>query len=320
MNNQDATNEQTPHLQGERRARAILSGIVEPGDEAAQGILPILGAEKMVEWAAAPFDIHPDYLKQSGAAYRLCHNQLHLRFAAFDLEAELAELDRLGGRIVIPGDPDWPTRLDGLGNAAPFALWALGTLPGPATPTVAITGARAATRYGTEIAEHFARDLAATGTTVVSGGAYGIDTAAHRGALSATKAAGACTTVAVLAGGLKSIYPAGNDELFQRIVAEGGAIIAEVPPTFRPARWRFLERNRLVAALSDMTVIVEGSPRSGAVATALKANELGREVGAVPGPITSNTSVGCHQLIAQGAALITGVDAITETLEQQRAA
>lgn len=204
--------------------------------------------------------------------------------------------------------------------ARPFALWVWGQLPFPGQESVSLVGARASTAYGNAVTTDLAYDLVSQGVCVVSGGAYGIDSAAHRGALRSaqhSRPSSGCPTVAILCGGLQNLYPAGNTTLFEQIVQAGGAVVAEMPPSFRPARWRFLERNRVIAAFSAMTVVVEAGIRSGAIASANRALELGKEVGAVPGPVTSPTSAGSNQLLAEGATVITKADDILEHLGGQ---
>ena len=175
---------------------------------------------------------------------------------------------------------------------------------------VAIVGARAATGYGEHVATEFAAGLVDRGAVVVSGGAYGIDGAAHRGAL-----ANGGRTVAVLAGGLDRLYPAGHDALLRR-VADTGLLLAEVPCGTPPTRYRFLQRNRLIAAISDSVVIVEAGARSGSLNTAGHAAEIGRPIGVVPGPITSAASAGCHRLLREFPA--TCVTNVSEVLELHR--
>ncbi|MCR2053747.1 DNA-protecting protein DprA [Actinomyces bowdenii] len=173
---------------------------------------------------------------------------------------------------------------------------------GPASgSSVALVGARASTRYGDEAASALARGMTARGALVVSGGAFGVDASAHRGALAAGP------TLSVAAGGVDRLYPAGNAELLQAVIADG-ALVAEVPPGCQPARHRFLTRNRLIAAMAGATIVVEAAWRSGALSTAHHAMEIGRPVGAVPGPITSMASVGCHRLLRKGAVCITDTD------------
>ncbi|MFZ1177334.1 MAG: DNA-processing protein DprA, partial [Mycobacterium sp.] len=190
----------------------------------------------------------------------------------------------------------------------PMVLWALGPerLDEVAQRAAAVVGTRAATAYGEHVAADLAAGLAERDVAVVSGGAYGIDGAAHRAAL-------ACdgVTVAVLAGGLDIPYPAGHSALLHRI-GQYGLLFTEYPPGVRPARHRFLTRNRLVAAVAGAAVVVEAGLRSGAANTAAWARALGRVVGAVPGPVTSSASAGCHALLRNGAELVTRADDIVE--------
>ena len=168
-------------------------------------------------------------------------------------------------------------------------------------PAVAVVGARSCSGYGAQVARALSRDLAATGITVVSGLARGIDAEAHRGALDA-----AGTTVAVLGCGIDRDYPARHAELARRIVAGGGLVVSEYEPGVEPAPWRFPARNRVIAGLTLATVVVEARERSGALITADFALELGREVFAVPGEITAALSVGTNRLIRHGAAPLLG--------------
>ena len=234
--------------------------------------------------------------------------------AAEDLEL----LNRRGGRLVTPDDDEWP----GLAFASftgapvrakpqgqvPLALWVIGPLrlDDVAERAVAIVGTRASTAYGEHVAADLSAGLAEHEVAIVSGGAYGIDGAAHRAALAVDG-----VTVAVLAGGVDVLYPAGHSALLHRIGANG-LLVSEYPPGVRPARHRFLTRNRLVAALSGATVVVEAGIRSGAASTAAWARALGRVVFAVPGPITSSASIGCHTLLQAGAELVTRAEEIRE--------
>ena len=234
--------------------------------------------------------------------------------AAEDLEL----LHRRGGRLVTPDDDEWP----GLAFASftgapvrakpqgqvPLALWVIGPLrlDDVAERAVAIVGTRASTAYGEHVAADLSAGLAEHEVAIVSGGAYGIDGAAHRAALAVDG-----VTVAVLAGGVDVLYPAGHSALLHRIGANG-LLVSEYPPGVRPARHRFLTRNRLVAALSGATVVVEAGIRSGAASTAAWARALGRVVCAVPGPITSSASIGCHILLQAGAELVTRAEEIRE--------
>ena len=234
--------------------------------------------------------------------------------AAEDLDV----LARLGGRLVTASDPEWPllafTGFGGVGARLreqahpPMVLWVVGParLDETAERAAAIVGTRAATAYGEHVAADMAAGLALRDVAVVSGGAYGIDGAAHRGALAADG-----FTVAVLAAGIDVPYPAGHAALFRRI-GEQGLLVTEYPPGVRPSRRQFLTRNRLVAALSGATVVVEAGARSGAANTAAWARGIGRGVCAVPGPVTSSASVGCHVLLRAGADLVTRAEDIVE--------
>ncbi len=232
--------------------------------------------------------------------------------AAEDLEL----LARRGGRLIAPDDEEWPTlafAAFGTGIAKPegrppLVLWALGParLDETSQRSAALVGTRAATAYGEHVTADLATGLAERDVAVISGGAYGIDGAAHRAALAADG-----VTVAVLAVGIDIPYPAGHSAMLHRVGVDG-LLVTEYPPGVRPARHRFLTRNRLVAACSGAAVVVEAGLRSGAANTAAWARAMGRVVGAVPGPVTSSASTGCHALIRAGAEVITRADDIVE--------
>ncbi len=300
---------------------AAWSNIAEPGDIWAGALRERLGPAEALAWAVAPFSAPPPDLEGPGGqrgegakeGWRSAHRRWEPRVEALNVENDLATLQELGGRLVIPQSPDWPAALEALEVRCPAALWVLGkaALAMDDDRCISIVGARAATSYGVKVTAQMAHDLCEGGFVVVSGGAYGIDAAAHRGALEAAEQAGnlgapeaRIPTIAIICGGLSNLYPPGNESLFKRIQESGGLIVAEVPPSFRPARWRFLERNRLIAAWSAATIVPEAGARSGAMATANRAVELGRDVGAVPGPVTSPASAGPHSLIKDGAALV----------------
>jgi DNA processing protein len=216
-----------------------------------------------------------------------------------------------GIRLVCPGDPEWPGQLGDLGDDQPYALWLRGSadLRFSCLRSVAIVGSRAATAYGSYVAAEFAASVAARGLAVVSGGAFGIDAAAHRGALGADG-----VTVAVLACGVDMAYPTAHTELFDAIAAQG-VLVSEWPPGRHVSRLRFLVRNRAIAALSTGTLVVEASQRSGAVNTARHARDLRRRLMAVPGPVTSDLSAGCHQVIREWAGtLVTSAAEVVEHL------
>jgi DNA processing protein len=238
------------------------------------------------------------------------------RFELDCAEKDLDLLDRMGGRLVTSEDEEWPHLAFGAFRGVnrekgypPLVLWALGPsrMCDVADRAAAIVGTRAATNYGEYVAGDLAAGLVERYVAVVSGGAYGIDGAAHRAALASDG-----ETVAVLAAGIDVPYPAGHSALLHRI-GRSGLLVSEYPPGVRPTRRQFLARNRLVAALAGATVVVEAGVRSGAANTAAWAKALGRQVCAVPGPVTSASSVGCHVLIAESdAALVTRAADIVE--------
>lgn len=201
--------------------------------------------------------------------------------------------------------------LQGMGYIAdlPSSLYYIGSLPAERRPTVAIVGSRKPTNYGREVTEHIASRLASRGVVIISGLALGIDAIAHRAALEAGG-----TTLAFLANGLHKIYPRTNHSLGQSIVEQGGAIISEYEAGVEPLPFRFLERNRLVSAVSDAVVITEAAARSGTLNTAAHALTQGRDVFVVPGNITSPMSAGCNQLLLQGAEPMIDPDQLLERL------
>jgi len=237
---------------------------------------------------------------------------LRHRLAGASGERDLERAASVGARLVCPGDPDWPHPLDDLSwvDRDCLGLWVRGplSLPAACERSVAIVGTRVATDYGAHVATDLAGGLAERGWTVVSGLAFGIDGVAHRAAL----AVGG-PTVAVLACGVDVPYPAGHRSLYDRIAAEG-AIVSEHPPGAAPQRPRFLVRNRIIAALSAGTVVVEAALRSGARSTATHAGLINRHLMVVPGPITSATSAGCHQLLRERpeAVVVTRVEEVIE--------
>lgn len=370
-------------IEGERTARMVWSGIAEPGERLAGRLVMEMGPRDALKWALLEFSPplgsngkvlspqmnasqeseSPETPRMSPgvtAAWRQFHRRLQPRLRDFDLERELQLLELLAGRVIIPSDSCWPAGFVRLEERAPHALWVVGVLPEETQKKVSIVGARAATSQGTSLATTLAFECAKASLVVISGGAYGIDAAAHRGALrsvqgeqegrgrgwppvarsvarsadssvapsvarSADSSAAhssavgpgespaspsgrtSVPTVAVLCGGLDNLYPAGNVDLFERVVRLGGALVTEMPPSYRPARWRFLERNRLISAWSDLVVVVEAGLRSGALATANGALDMGVSIGAVPGAVSSPVAAGPNELIKSGATVITGV-------------
>jgi DNA processing protein len=289
-----------------RRAWAYLSRVVEPPCLELKSLVSRVGPDEAAERVRRG--------AVGGELARLSEARRELDCAIDDLD----RIDRAGGRLITPLDDEWPlipfTSFAGVdlrrhpAGVAPLVLWAIGDarVDEVAMRAVAIVGTRAATTYGEQVAADISAGVCERDVTVVSGGAYGIDGAAHRSAL----AEDGCT-VAVLAGGADVPYPAGHSALLHRI-RRFGLVVSEYPPGVTPARHRFLVRNRLVAALAGATVVVEAGLRSGAANTAAWARALGRVVCAVPGPITSSASAGCHELIRGGAELVTRADEIVE--------
>jgi len=318
----------------ERFARAAWSAIAEPGDRDAGHLVSVLGAEASVAaltaipWPPAdPANIDVTSLVEALALAgddELTENDLvdavkrwRARVSAPTVLLALRQAARFGAALLVPGDPDWPVGVDELGMHAPLALWARGdrTLLGRLEHSVAIVGARAATGYGEHVTVEASSGLVDRGFTIISGAAYGIDGIAHRAALASSGA-----TVAFLAGGVDRFYPAGHEALLTRIV-ERGVVVSEVPPGTAPTRWRFLQRNRLIAAASQATVVVEAGWRSGSLNTAHHAESLGRPVGAVPGPVTSAASAGCHKLLRETPAIcVTTADEMAELVTGDRPA
>ena len=219
------------------------------------------------------------------------------KLRSFEGSAELKKISDAGAYLITPEDEIWPTQLDEL-EAPPIALIVKGKLENFSTPSLAIVGTRNPTPYGIRIAGDFAAGFVDREWDIVSGGAYGIDTAAHRGALIAEG-----RTIAVIASGIDNPYPSGNSRLFDEI-CENGALVSEVAPGVPALPHRFLTRNRIIAALSQSTLVVEAAFRSGSLRTARDAAQLLRPVMAIPGPINSPTSEGCHRLIGERAAEI----------------
>ncbi|MEY4322493.1 MAG: DNA-protecting protein DprA [Actinomycetota bacterium] len=209
--------------------------------------------------------------------------------------------------FVTVSDDDWPVQLNDLGDVAPLGLWVRGNRQALLMPAVSMVGSRTCTVYGEEVAVEMAARIAQTHIAVVSGGAFGIDAAAHRGALTVGG-----STVCVLAGGVDVPYPRAHAVLFDRICNQG-LLVSESPPRTSAMKYRFLVRNRLIAAWGKATVVVEARVRSGAISTASHAGTLGRDVMAVPGLINNAAAAGCHALIRDGAILVTGAADVVES-------
>ena len=318
---EDAAAAGSPASPGLRRARAWLSRAVEPGTIDFWRYVDDVGpveAVRRIRFGRAPDRIRSLVGARAGQDATL---------------ADLARAERCGARLLVPEDDEWPALpLHALTLAVseepddskhqsdrtmapvpPIALWVRGArrLDELVDRSVAIVGSRASTAYGEHVAGELGHQLGERGWTVVSGGAFGIDAAAHRGALAAE-----APTLAVLACGVDRPYPAAHGALFHRI-AETGLLVSEWPPGCAPLRHRFLVRNRLIAALTRGTVVVEAAARSGAQATAQRARRLGRQVLVVPGPVTSAMSVGCHELLRDReaeATLVASADHVIEAV------
>ncbi|WP_211286379.1 DNA-processing protein DprA [Rathayibacter tritici] len=297
-------------------ARCAWSSLTEPGDSAAALLIERVGAAEAfahVVSASSAADIlaaspigssaqGTDQVAPLDSEVAALHSGLARWRPRLDRRLLFRRVEiagRLGARLLLPDTPGWPGSLDDLGPHAPLLLWLRGD-PAAFDPPyrLALVGARAATGYGEHIAAELAAGVAIRGVCVVSGGAFGIDAVAHRAALGSGG-----RTVAFLAGGADRLYPTAHADLLQRIIATPGCAVAtEVPPGTTPTRWRFLQRNRLIAASTAATVVVEAGARSGSLNTAGHAAALGRPLGAVPGPVTSASSTGCHRLLREYAA------------------
>ncbi|SEN23531.1 DNA-protecting protein DprA [Cryobacterium sp. TMT1-3] len=321
-----------PATAGEVFARAAWSGLAEPGDGTAGLLVASVGASVALtavleSWSpvrigalvrdalgdepgkpdivfaaspsADPTEADADTSAELEQALDLGLQRWRPRLNSNEVIRSLQQAARMQTQLLLATDALWPSALDDLEQHAPLALWWRG-VPGALaalTNSIALVGARAATGYGEHIAMEASAGLVDRGFAIVSGAAYGIDGMAHRAALASDG-----ITVAFLAGGVDRFYPSGHDSLLTRIVATG-AVVSELPCGAAPTKWRFLQRNRLIAAASAATVVLEAGWRSGSLNTAGHASALGRPLGAVPGPITSPTSAGCHRLIREFAAV-----------------
>jgi DNA processing protein len=296
-------------------AAAAWSGIAEPGDSVAGLVVAALGADRALtmlidraepaQLLAAldaaeggdPAVVGGD-VGQVGVTVEVIAAALERwrpRVVSRVVVGSLRSAARFEARLLTPEHPLWPEGCRDLDLHAPHALWVRGNVRAVDHPGggIAIVGSRDATNYGEHIAMELSAGVSDRGFSVVSGGAYGIDGMAHRAAL-----VSGGTTVAFLAGGVDRLYPAAHHDLLLRIAARG-ALVSELPCGASPTKWRFLQRNRLIAALTRATVVVEAGHRSGSLNTAGHAAALGRPLGAVPGPVTSVTSAGCHRLLRE---------------------
>ena len=303
------------YLEELRRARTQLARIFEPADRAGMALLHCLGPITLLETVtsqASPPAWLVQKLQSAMASWGLrCKpTDLAARFEAWrsrlpvvDPGTDARNAHSLGAWVVIPEDPDWPEQLDDLGLSRPTALWGRGDrnhLAGLGH-SVAVVGSRNASAYGAAVTRDITHQVSGEGWCIISGGAYGIDAAAHSAAL--TAGTSEPPTVAVLACGVDRFYPSANAGLLGRI-EEHGLLLSEVPLGCSPTRYRFLQRNRLIAALSRATVVTEAAWRSGSLNTAHHAESLSREVAAVPGDVLSGGSAGCHKLIREDHAVL----------------
>lgn len=265
----------------DRQARLIISIAGEPGDERVGQIVAEFGAiEAVKRW-------------QSGfGAAAMCKSIDQVLDSPL-IEQAVKSLNSVRGRFITPADDEWPDSLDDLDTAAPVGLWCAGagSLSEITNRSLAVVGARSATAYGQRIAHEIGTQAANENVGVISGAAYGIDAAAHRGSL-----VGHGKTVAVLACGVDVAYPVSHRGLLSSIT-DSGVVVSEAPPGAKPLKHRFLIRNRLIAALSQSTVVVEAALRSGSLSTSNWAHVLNRQIWGIPGPISSSTSAGVHAAI-----------------------
>ena len=302
-------------LTEESYARAALTYLAEPADHWLNGLISAHGATRTLEAIrsgrlpdpSGDFPL-PQFMRRT---LQRSLERWRVRLDELPTPDEVIAFRRSGIRLVCPGNPEWPEQLADLGVEQPYALWLRGSadLRFNCLHSIAVVGSRAATAYGSYVAAELAASVAARGWAVVSGGAFGVDASAHRGALGADG-----VTVAVLACGVDVPYPVGHAELLEAVAAQG-VIVSEWPPGRTVSRLRFLVRNRVIAALATGTLVVEAGQRSGAVNTARHARDLRRRLMAVPGPITSDLSAGCHHIVREWqGVLVTSAAEVTEHL------
>jgi DNA processing protein len=285
------------------KAAATWSLLCEPGDSMAGMLRRTLGTEESlfeIRKAKSATDLAsllpidpfraPSFVSTLEDSLECWKRRLNI----INVDRSLEVIETLGGSLLTPSSKQWPKGLVDLGDSAPALLWLIGNRSVLSNQkTVSVVGSRIASSYGLEVTKDIVHCAVSKDYAVVSGGALGIDAKAHSSTLECNG-----QTIAVMAGGLDRLYPPRNIELFEQI-KHSGLLISEMPPGTAPARWRFLQRNRLIAALGKATVVIEAGYRSGSINTAGHANELERPVGAIPGPINSTRSAGCHRLIRE---------------------
>ena len=296
-------------------ARASLTRLFDSNDRVGRALVTHHGAPDVLKIATGITPALP-FIGVTGDELAAGLKRWAPRIPDLRPEDDLDAIKRLNGGFLIPGDEYWPAALDDLEDV-PLGLWYRGTIeagiPG-ADKSVALVGSRDSTSYGSSVAHDMAYGLAQRGICVVSGLGYGIDAHAHRAALAGSVGM-LPATVAVVAGGLDRDYPSGNADLATAIRSNGGLAVSELPVGSAPSRFRFLQRNRIIAALAGVTCVVEARWRSGALHTAQQATALERSVASVPGSVYSSNSAGCHRLIREGAAVLaTDVNDVLELL------
>lgn len=271
-----------------REALFTLAHLCEPADRLINRALTRQSPERVIQ----------DLL--TGALKPASQGTFADRFTEFNLARELEYTEQIHAAFHTRGEIGWPRQLGALGPDEPWVLWSLGSADFRllALQSLAIVGTRACTAYGQRVALDWAAEISDSAVTVVSGGAVGIDIAAHRGALSV-----GAPTLCVLAGGVQARYPASNENVFHQIM-DSGVIISESPPQQAPRRQRFLTRNRIIAALTQATLIVEASSRSGTASTAAWAESIQRPILGVPGSVYSAASEGIHAMMCEGKAIL----------------
>jgi DNA processing protein len=307
-------------------ARAAWSTLIEPGDRVAGRLIGMCGPERALHFlidrfradeivkeclALEELEIEPAQLEEELAEGIM---RWQPRLSSGDALQAITHAAGLGAFVLTPEHNCWPRGVNDLGLHAPVMMWGRGQISAleKFDTSLAVVGARASTGYGEHVTMETVSAIAEQGVSIVSGAAYGIDGMAHRCAL----AVGG-TTMAFLAGGVDRFYPSGHDALLTRIV-ETGVVLAEAPCGYAPTKWRFLLRNRLIAASTQATVVMEAGWRSGSLNTANHAASLGRPLGVVPGPVTSASSAGCHRLLREyDAVCVTTASEMLELLPGQ---
>lgn len=269
------------------KALIIWNHLIEPGDRVAGELISEMGAV-----AALDFFLRGESQESD---LRSAFERWRPRYGEHVLEEKVQMARRYDLKLILPSDPQWPISLRDLGNHMPLLLWYRGSVDNfsDLDKSISVVGSRNATAYGQKVTSDLVATIVAEDSAVVSGGALGIDSVAHRATLQNSG-----STIAVMAGALDSLYPTGNLQLFDEI-ANRGLLLSEMTPGSRPTRWRFLQRNRLIAALGSATVVTEAGWRSGSINTVGHAQTLNRPVFAIPGPITNPASAGCNRLIRE---------------------